>query len=129
MNGTARNEESRPGLSTYLRNSSVIGERSLHHHHPTRRLDHLRRIQVLGNTDKRMLSFNITILFTNVPLTFTIELILGWLYLARVTNCTDKPRIRRSKDCYHRDEFRILLDAATLNTSFMFDGKIFVPKL
>ena len=106
----------------------------------TRRLDHLRRtpyvvkdtfdfvrrIQASGNTDKRMLSFDVSSLFTNVPLTFTIELILDRLYPACTINCKDKPRTRQCKECYRRGEFRILLEAATSDTQFMFDGKIFV---
>ena len=106
----------------------------------TRRLDHLlrtpyvvkdtfdfvRRIRASGNTDKRMLFFDVSSLFTKVPLTFTIELILDRLYPACTTNCKDKPRIRRCKECYRRGEFRILLQAATSETQFMFHGNIYV---
>ena len=106
----------------------------------TRRLEHLRRtpyvvkdtfdfvrrIQASGNTDKRMLSFDVTSLFTNVPLTFTIDLILDRLYPACTINCKDKPRTRQCKECYQRADFRILLQAATSETQFMFDGNIYV---
>ena len=96
----------------------------------TRRLDHLRRtpyvvkdtfdfvrrIQASANTNKRMLSFDISSLFSNVPLMFTIELILDRLHPACAINCKDKPRTRQCKECYRRKEFRILLEAATSDT-------------
>jgi hypothetical protein len=65
-------------------------------------------------------------LLTNVPLTFTIELIIDRLYPACAINCKDKPRIRRCKECYRREEFRSLLEAATSETQYMFDGNIYV---
>ena len=56
---------------------------------------------------------------------FTLELIRDQLYSACTINCKDKPRIRQCRECYRRDEFRILLEAATFETQFMFDGNIY----
>ena len=90
--------------------------------------DFVRRIQASGNTDKRMLSFDVSSLFTNVPLTFTIELILDRLYPACDNICKDKPRTRQCRECYRHEELRILLNAATSDTQFMFDGRIFAQR-
>ena len=106
----------------------------------TRRLDHLRRtpyvvkdtfdfvqhIRASANTNKRMVSFDVSSLFSNVPLSFTIELILDRLYPACAINCKDKPRTRQCKECYRREEFRILLNAVTSDTQFIFNGNIYV---
>ena len=86
----------------------------------TRRLDHLRRtpyvvkdtfdfvrrIQASANTNKRMLSFDVSSLFTNVPLSFTIELILDRLYPACIINCRDKTRTRQCKECYPQVDWK-----------------------
>ena len=66
-----------------------------------------------ANTDRGMLSFDVSSLFANVSLTFTIELILDRLYSACAINCQDKPRTRRC------EESRILLNAPTSDFQFM----------
>ena len=63
---------------------------------------------------------------TPTPTCSQKELVFDRLYPACAINCKDKPRTRQCKECYRRGEFRILLEAATSDTQFMFDGKIFV---
>ena len=87
--------------------------------------DFVRRIRASVNIDKRMLSFDISSLFTNVLLKFTIDLILDRLYPASAINCKDKLRTCQCKECHRRGEFRIVLEAATSDTQFMFDDRIF----
>ena len=63
--------------------------------------------------------FDASSIFTNVPLAFTIELILVQLCPACTINGKDKPIIHRYQECYRREEFRILLQAVTTDTQFM----------
>lgn len=107
----------------------------------TRRLDHLRqrpfvvkdsfdfvdKIKRSTKTDKMMVSFDVKSLFTNVPLTYTINLILDRLHPTCIINkCQHRPRTRQCKACRHREDFNILLRAATSDVQFIFDGKIYV---
>ena len=73
-----------------------------------------------------MLSFDVSSLLTNVLLTFSIELILDRLYPACAINCKDKLGTRQCKECHRREDFCIVLEVATSETQFMFDGKIYV---
>jgi hypothetical protein len=88
--------------------------------------DFVRRIQASVNANRRMLSFDVINLFTNVPLSFTITLILDRMYPACTIDCKDKPRKRQCQKCYRREDFRILLNAVTSDTQCMFDDQIFV---
>jgi hypothetical protein len=70
----------------------------------TRRLSHLRyspyvvkdsfnfvqKITSSKLTDKRMISFDVISLFTNIPLTYTLNLILDHLYPACQLKCLDQ---------------------------------------
>ena len=106
----------------------------------TRRLNHLRqspyvvkdsfdfveKIKKSTNADKTMVSFDVKSLFTNVPLTYTINLILDRMYPTCATICPARPRTRHCKDCHRRHSFSDLLRAATSDIQFIFDGKTFV---
>ncbi|CAF1610357.1 unnamed protein product, partial [Rotaria magnacalcarata] len=87
----------------------------------TSRLSHLRQSQYVikdssdfvtklkntKNVDKLMISFDVVSLFTNVPLTFTIDYILNQLYPVCSTNC-------------------LQLSKTTSKTHFSFNDKIYV---
>ncbi|CAF1219919.1 unnamed protein product [Rotaria magnacalcarata] len=61
-----------------------------------------------------MVSFNISSLYTNIPLNETIEIILKYLY--------DENTPRPSMD---RKDFKKLLEFTTKNSHFLFDGKMY----
>ena len=65
-----------------------------------------------------MVSFDAKSLFANVPLAFTIDLILDRMYPACKTDCHHRPETRRCNDCRHR--------AVTSDIQFIFDDKTFV---
>ena len=106
----------------------------------TRRLNHLRqspylvkdsfdfveKIKKSTNADKTMVSFDVKSLFTNVPLTYTINLILDRMYPTCATICPARPRTRHCKDCHRQHSFSDFLRAATSDIQFIFDGKTFV---
>ncbi|CAF3195184.1 unnamed protein product [Rotaria socialis] len=62
----------------------------------------------------KMVSFDISSLYTNIPLNETIEIILKYLY--------DENTPRPSMD---RKDFKKLLEFATKNSHFLFDGKMY----
>jgi hypothetical protein len=68
--------------SSLLRNSTHIIKDSF---------DFVRKIQESIQTDKIMLSFDVTNVYTNVPLTFTIDYILNQKYPACSSSCQQRP--------------------------------------
>ena len=106
----------------------------------TRRLDDLRKspyvvkdsfefvdkIRKSANAEKTMVSFDVKSLFTNVPLTYTIDLILDRMYPKCNTNCQGRSKARQCNDCRRREDFNILLRAATSEIQFIFDDKIYI---
>ena len=89
--------------------------------------DFVNKIKKSTNADKRMVSFDVKSLFTNVPLTYTIELILDQLY----PKCSSMKNVVTSKKCRcqccrRRSDFHTLLCAATSDIQFIFDGKTYV---
>jgi Reverse transcriptase (RNA-dependent DNA polymerase) len=106
----------------------------------TRRLNHLRqspyvvkdsfdfveKIKKSTNANKTMVSFDVKSLFTNVPLTYTIDLILDRMYPTCEAICPPRPKTRQCKDCRRRNNFSVLLRAATSDIQFIFESKTFV---
>ncbi|CAF4078830.1 unnamed protein product, partial [Rotaria sp. Silwood2] len=78
------------------------------------------------NSQIKMVSFDITSLFTNVPLQRTIQIILDKLYGPEHT-CTysDKKRDDWCQKCKNRFEMKYLLDTSTEDTNFIFNNKIY----
>ena len=68
-----------------------------------------------------MVSFDVTSLFTNVPLTFTIDYILDQMYPTCVKTCMNLPRTKQCVDCKWRIDFEALLWTATSDTHFSFN--------
>ena len=76
----------------------------------------------------RMVSFDVTNLFTKVPLEYTIDVILDKLYGEKHDCSFKKPRIKMEnwcKKCLDRHDMNTLLTMATLDTHFLFNGKIY----
>ena len=61
-----------------------------------------------------MVSFDVTSLFTNVPLNFTIDLILDKIYSEKLISTKLK-----------REQFKILLELCTKEMHFTFDGSVY----
>ena len=78
-------------------------------------VDELKQLKINSLEDK-MVSFDITSPYTNIPLDETIEIILRKLYDVSTTN--DQPPIKRA-------DFKQLLNFATKNSHFIFNGKIY----
>lgn len=77
-------------------------------------------------TQHRMVSFDVTSLFTKVPLTYTINLILNRMY-GTEHNC---PQFIKSKTdwcskCLNRHDMEKLLNMATSDTHFSFNNKYY----
>ncbi|CAM4986705.1 unnamed protein product [Rotaria socialis] len=106
----------------------------------TSRLSHLRQSQYVikdssdfvtkltntKNVDKLMISFDVVSLFTNVPLTFTVDYILDQLYPVCSTNCLQLSKSKQCVDCKRRIGFQTLLEIATSKTHLSFNNKIYV---
>ncbi|CAF3120231.1 unnamed protein product [Rotaria socialis] len=106
----------------------------------TSRLSHLRQSQYVikdssdfvtkltntKNVDKLMIYFDVVSLFTNVPLTFTIDYILDQLYPVCSTSCLQLSKSKQCVDCKRRIDFQTLLEIATSKTHFSFNNKIYV---
>ena len=77
------------------------------------RFDFVRKIQKLEFGDKTMVSFDVTSLFTKVPLTYTINLIPDRMYPTCPLPCKYKQRSRLCVKCRNRLDFENLLRMAT----------------
>ena len=105
------------------------------------RLSHMRRSStIINNTfsfihelhsesrnssEFRMVSFDVNILFTMVPLRYTIDIILAKLY-GDVVCCINTPLITKDKwckTCQDRDNMEWLLMTSTSETNFLFNGQ------
>ena len=110
-----------------------------------RKLEHLRQNQLMikdsfsfieqlhslkiDTTNTKLVSFDVTSLFTPVPLQKTIEIILEKLYGLEHT-CTQNKKKRETwcKNCKNRSEMRWLLETSTKETHFIFDKNIYIQK-
>jgi hypothetical protein len=90
------------------------------------RSDFVRKISKSKHVDKKMISFDVTSLFTKVPLTYTIDLILDRMFPTCSSICTYKQRSRLCVQCRKRRDLEQLLRTATSKTHFMFDNKMYV---
>ena len=109
----------------------------------TRRLNHLRqslyvvkdsfgfveKIKKSTNADKTMVSFDVKSLFTNLPFTYTINLILDRMYPTCATICPPRPRTRQCEACHSRHHLNDLLRTTTSDIQFIFDGKTFASTM
>ena len=88
----------------------------------------LRKTQTSKNVDKIMVSFDVTSLFTNIPLAFTIDFILDQLYPTCLKNCCwlKLPRTEQCIKCKRRVDFKTLLETATSKTHFTFNNKMYI---
>jgi hypothetical protein len=79
-----------------------------------------------NNSQIKMISFDITSLFTNVPLNRTIQIILDKFY-GREHTCTysDKKRVDWCTKCKNRYEMKYLLETSTKETKFIFNDTIY----
>ena len=90
--------------------------------------DFVKKIRGSTNTDKMMLSFDVTSLFTNVLLTYTIDYILNEMYPACPKDCSDLPMTKQCTSCKKRKDFGTLLRTSTSETHFTFGNKIYEQK-
>ena len=90
------------------------------------RSDFLKKIKQLELGDKTMVSFDVVSLFTKVPLTYTINLILDKMYPTCSSICKYEQRSRLCVKCKNRSNFEQLLRIATSQTHFIFDNKMYV---
>lgn len=88
--------------------------------------DFVQKIKSSENVNKTMVSFDVRSLFTKVPLTYTIELILDNMYPTCLSICQSKQGSRLCESCKKRRNFETLLRAATSETHFIFDNKMYV---
>jgi hypothetical protein len=103
----------------YLRKNNTIITNTFHF------VDELHSLK-LDNSKTKMISFDITSLFTKVPLHRTIEIILDKLYGPKHTCIfSDKKRADWCKNCKNRFEMNYLLETSTKDTSFIFNNKIY----
>ena len=72
-----------------------------------------------------MVSFDVTSLFTNVPLRFTLDYILDRMYPVCSKTCDKLARAKKCSNCRKRKDLDTLLKAATSDTHFLFDSKIY----
>ena len=88
--------------------------------------DFVHKIRTSAHVDKMMVSFDVTSLFTNVPLTYTINYILDQVYPTCRKNCQHLPMTKKCTECRARKDFETLLRTATSETHFTFDKKMYV---
>lgn len=91
-------------------------------------VDFLNKIKSSTNADKKMVSFDVVSLFTNVPLTFTINYILDQMYLVCTKNCIGLSRFKQCVKCGHRPDFETLLRTATSDKHFTFNNKMYIQQ-
>ena len=104
------------------------------------KLDHLRKTDTIikngftfvdellslkfDNFEIKRISFDISNLFTNVPLHRTIQIILDKRYrLEHTCTYSDKKRNDWCSKCKNRFEMKYLLEAATKGTNFIFNSR------
>ena len=79
-------------------------------------------------TKHQMISFDVTSLFTKVPLAYTIKLILDRLYGVG-DSCQDEENKKMRENwcitCQNRADLKQLLEIATSDTHFSFNGKYY----
>ena len=88
--------------------------------------DFIQKIKQLELGNRTMVSFDVTSLFTRVPLTYTIDLILNKMYPKCSAKCKYKQRSRLCTECRKRYNFEYLLRLATSKTHFIFDKKMYI---
>jgi hypothetical protein len=88
--------------------------------------DFVKKIRASKNMNKTMVSFDVTSLFTNVPLTYTINLILDKMYPTCLSVCNNELRSQLCEKCRKRRDFETLLRVATSETHFTFDNKMYI---
>jgi hypothetical protein len=88
--------------------------------------DSVKKIKQSKHADKKMVSFDVTSLFTNIPLAFTINLILDKIYPTCFLVCKNESKSQLCQKCRRRIDFAALLRVATSETHFIFDGKIYI---
>ncbi|CAF1562230.1 unnamed protein product [Adineta ricciae] len=88
-------------------------------------VDELRSLK-FDNSRIKLISFDITSLFTNVPLNRTIQIILDKMYGSEHT-CTYSSLKRDDwcRLCKNRYEMKYLLETSTKETEFIFNNKIY----
>jgi hypothetical protein len=101
----------------YLRQSPYVVKDSF---------DFVDKIKKSVNARKRMVSLDVKSLFTNVSLTYTIDLILVRMYPSCEAIYPPRPKTRQYKDCRRRNNFSALLCPGTSDIQFIFGGKTFV---
>ena len=90
-------------------------------------VDQLHSLDIKMNLH-RIVSFDITSLFTNIPLTDTIEIILRKLYKDHCSCPASKEEgsiTNKCSTCTNKDNMRWLITTATARTHFHFNGKIY----
>ncbi|CAF1508570.1 unnamed protein product [Adineta steineri] len=88
--------------------------------------DFVNKIRSSKHIDKTMVSFDVKSLFTCVPLSYTLDLILDKLYPSCSLKCENQARSQLCAECRRRRDFESLLKIATSETHFTFDGKMYV---
>ena len=80
----------------------------------------------LDSSEVKMISFDVVSLFTHVPLSRTIELILDKMYGVQHTCLADKKkRDDWCNICHQRYELKWLLDISTKESHFVFNDKMY----
>ncbi|CAF1552488.1 unnamed protein product, partial [Rotaria sordida] len=88
--------------------------------------DFLNKIKSSKNVDKILVSFDVASLFTNVPLTYTIDFVLEQMYPTCSKSCLKLPKTKQCRKCKQNVDFRTLLEEATSKTHFTFNNKMYV---
>jgi hypothetical protein len=88
--------------------------------------DFVRKFQQPTETDMMMVSFDVTSLYINVLLTFTIAYIFHRMYPTCSGSRKRQLRAEPCGECTKRKEFKMLLRTATSETYFLFNNKMHV---
>jgi hypothetical protein len=88
--------------------------------------DFANKIRDSTNVDKKMISLDVTNLFTNVALACTIDYILDGMYPACHTKCEHLAMIKTCTECKKRTDVDKLLRAATFETHFTFENTMYM---